>query len=136
MGSGTHRFGEAAKLDKRLVAATEWPLFGSVFYLWSVESLQAAWERDRSLAITAPAEYARSAIQAAAALVIDPHHAAWVKKHWGDDYLHRENVFYRMLVIAALTSEAQLLGETRPSPCCAIRSKRSLRNWTPPPTES
>jgi hypothetical protein len=42
-------------------------------------------------------------------LIIDPKHATWVKKHWGEDYLHRENVFYRMLVISALTSREKLL---------------------------
>ena len=56
-----------------------------------------------------PRSLPRSAIIAASELVIDPKHAAWVKKHWGEDYLHRENVFYRMLVIAALTSREKLL---------------------------
>ena len=46
---------------------------------------------------------------AASDLVIDPKHASWVKKHWGTNYLHRENVFYRMLVIAALTSREKML---------------------------
>jgi hypothetical protein len=34
-----------------------------------------------------------------------------VKKHWGENYLHRENVFYRMLVMAALTTREKLLHE-------------------------
>jgi len=41
--------------------------------------------------------------------VVDPGQAAWVQKHWGTNYLHQQNVFYRMLVIAALTSRARLL---------------------------
>ena len=40
--------------------------------------------------------------------MIDPRHASWVKDHWGEQYLHRENVFYRMLVISALTAHARL----------------------------
>ncbi|HEX4342009.1 MAG TPA: hypothetical protein VH255_01375, partial [Verrucomicrobiae bacterium] len=56
-----------------------------------------------------PKVFARDAIIAASELVIDPKHASWVKKHWGADYLHRENVFYRMLVIGALTSREKLL---------------------------
>ncbi|MGC4000537.1 MAG: hypothetical protein QM767_25055 [Anaeromyxobacter sp.] len=49
-------------------------------------------------------------MEAATALVIDPGHAGWVKRHWGSLYLERENVFYRSLVIWALTSHARLTG--------------------------
>jgi len=100
---------EAVEDDISRIAATEWPLFGSVFYLWATESLQEAWERDRSLSRVAPNEYASGAIDAAAALVTDPDHAAWVRQHWGDDYLARENLFYRALLISASTSHARLL---------------------------
>jgi hypothetical protein len=100
----------AASLSTRDISGTEWPLFGSVFYLWSVESLQEAWERDGGFMGVPPKEYAREAVEAATRLVIDPRHASWVKQHWGGDYLHEENVFYRMLVIAALTSHAKLTG--------------------------
>jgi hypothetical protein len=98
----------AAKLSTANISGTEWPLFGSCFYLWATESLQAAWEKDNQLAATAPKVYAREAIIAATRLVIDPKQAQWVKKHWGENYLKTENVFYRMLVIAALTSHARL----------------------------
>jgi len=109
----------AGEVSTRNISGTEWPLFGSVFYLWSVESLQEAWEQDHGLMPTAPKVYAEDAIDAAARLVIDPAHAAWVRKHWGDDYLHTENVYYRMLGIGvyyrmlgigALTSHAKLTG--------------------------
>lgn len=102
--------GRAAGLSTRDISGTEWPLFGSVFYLWSVESLQEAWERDGVFMAVPPNEYAREAVEAATRLVIDPRHASWVKQHWGEDYLQEENVFYRMLVIAALTSHAKLTG--------------------------
>ncbi len=99
----------AAGLSTRDISGTEWPLFGSVFYLWGVENLQAAWDAgDRATALE-PRIFARDAIVAASELVIDPNSAAWVKKHWGQDYLHKENVFYRMLVMAALTSREKLL---------------------------
>jgi hypothetical protein len=101
----------AAKLSTRNISGTEWPLFGSVFYLWATESLQAAWEKDPRAASVAPKVYARGAIEAATRLVIDPGQANWVKIHWGENYLKRENVFYRMLVIAALTSHARLTGD-------------------------
>jgi hypothetical protein len=91
------------------ISGTEWPLFGSVFYLWGIENLQTAWDAGDRIAGAEPKIFARDAIVAASELVVDPKHAAWVKKHWGEDYLHRENVFYRMLLIAALTSRQRLL---------------------------
>ena len=101
----------ATELSTSNISGTEWPLFGSVFYLWSVESLQDAWEKDHSLFAVAPAAFAKDAIENAAQLVIDPKQASWVKIHWGTNYLKTENVFYRMLVISALTSHARLTGD-------------------------
>jgi hypothetical protein len=99
-------------LSTNNISGTEWPLFGSVFYLWAVENLQEAWESgDHGTAIE-PKVFARDGIIAASELVVDPKHATWVKKHWGADYLHRENVFYRMLVIAALTTREKLLHDS------------------------
>jgi len=101
---------QAEQLGIDQIAATEWPVFGSVFYLWASEALQQSWEKDNSTSSVAPNIYARNAIEAAAALVADPGHASWVKLHWGEQYLHRENVFYRMLLIGGLTSYHKLLG--------------------------
>jgi hypothetical protein len=101
--------GQAEGLSLNNISGTEWPLFGSVFYLWGIENLQAAWEAGDHTARVEPRVFAKDAIVAASELVIDPKHATWVKKHWGNDYLHRENVFYRMLVITALTSREKLL---------------------------
>ncbi|HOW97709.1 MAG TPA: hypothetical protein P5567_13720 [Kiritimatiellia bacterium] len=108
--------GKAESLALHEIAGTEWPLFGSVFYLWSVESLQEDWERRANPAGPAPREFARGAVEAATDLVLDPGHAAWVRLHWGDDYLHRENVFYRMLLISAMTSHRRLTGDARHRP--------------------
>jgi hypothetical protein len=103
--------GAAAEVDYRDISATEWPLFGSMFYLLATESLQEAWERDRFAAKRAPKEYARDAIEGALALVLDANHAAWVQRHWGEkDYLTKENVFYRMLVMFAIGSHHRLTG--------------------------
>ena len=101
--------GGAEKLSTSNISGTEWPLFGSVFFLWSLESLQKAWEAGDHIVGLEPKVFARDAIVAASELVIDPKHATWVRKHWGDDYLHHENVFYRMLIIASLTSREKLL---------------------------
>ncbi|MGE3822391.1 MAG: hypothetical protein AB7I30_23500 [Isosphaeraceae bacterium] len=102
--------GRAAALKVGDVSGTEWPMFGSVFFLWATEALQDAWEADPGLAAQAPAVASRGAIEAAADLIADPGHAGWVKTHWGDEYLSRENLFYRMLLIAGLTSRERLLG--------------------------
>jgi hypothetical protein len=101
--------GRAEGLSTTDISGTEWPLFGSAFYLWSLENLQQAWDAGDHSSGAEPKVFAREAIIAASELVIDPKHASWVKKHWGENHLHRENVFYRMLVMAALTSRAQLL---------------------------
>jgi hypothetical protein len=101
--------GRAEGLSTTDISGTEWPLFGSVFYLWGIENLQSTWDSGDHSAREEPKMFAKDAIIAASELVIDPKHASWVKKHWGNDYLRRENVFYRMLVIAALTSREKLL---------------------------
>ena len=101
---------KAEKLSINNISGTEWPIFGSAFYLWATESLQDAWEKDTTILAEAPKNYAKGAIEAAAALIADPAHASWVKKHWGNDYLHKENAFYRMLLIGGLTSYHKLLG--------------------------
>jgi hypothetical protein len=101
--------GRAEGLSTGNISGTEWPLFGSVFYLWGIENLQAAWDAGEHGAGVEPKVFAKEAIIAASELVIDPKHATWVKKHWGEDYLQRENVFYRMLVIAALSTREKLL---------------------------
>jgi len=101
--------GVAAHLELYDVPSTEWPIFGSVYYLWATEELQKAWEKDSSLSREAPRDYARATIDAATDLILDPAHHTWVKQHWGDDYLHKENVFFRTLIIAGLTARENLL---------------------------
>jgi len=102
--------GDAAHLDINDIAGTEWPLFGSAFYLWATENLQDAYEQDPSRFSAEPKVYAREAIEEATRLVIDPVHATWVRQHWGDDYLEKENCFYRALYISALTAHDRLIG--------------------------
>jgi hypothetical protein len=94
--------------DPDSVSGTEWPLFGSVFYLQAMESLQAAWALDPHPSKTAPASYGRAAIEAATALVVDPGQAKWVQNYWGKDYLHHADLFYRYLLISGMTSYTNL----------------------------
>jgi hypothetical protein len=101
----------AAQLSMHDIAGTEWPLFGSVFFLRATENLDQAWLRNPEG--ERPAVYARAAIDAATELLADPNHAHWVKLHWGDpDYLQRENVFYRMLLIDGIATQLRLLGDS------------------------
>jgi hypothetical protein len=105
--------GEAAKLSTSDVAGTEWPIFGSVFYLWATEAIQEAYQENHKLARSAPKDYAHEAIEAATALIVDPNHATWVRQYWGYNYLKKENLFYRMLLISGLTSYQKLTSNNK-----------------------
>lgn len=97
--------GKAEHLDIGDISGTEWPLFGSVFYLWSTENIfKELSPKGRAQFLN----YSQKSVNAAAELIVDPKHATWVKKHWGENYLHHQNVFYRMLLISGLTSHYNL----------------------------
>ena len=90
------------------ISGTEWPMFSAVYFLWSTEELDKAWVKSRRTDTPRPGVYAKEAVEAAAKLIVDPANASWVIKHWGDKYLDTENIFYRMLLIAGLTSYQSL----------------------------
>ena len=102
------RSGAAAHAALHDVPTTEWPMFTAVFYLQGTESLQRAWERGELGSGPSPVSTSRGAIEASKALLLDPTHHTWVRTHWGDDYLHTQNVFFRSLLVAGLTSHANL----------------------------
>ena len=94
----------ATKVDPGHVAATEWPMFGSVYYLVTAEEiLSQLGDRDDAEAVKMK-HAIRKAAKAAADIVADPDTASWVKAKWGDSYLDKENCFYRMLLIMGLSS--------------------------------
>lgn len=99
----------AATVQSGDVAATEWPLFGSVFYLLSAEELL----KTKQLALTSEL---RMSLTGAAKVVADPVSATWVRQKWGESYLERENVFYRMLVMLGLQSYANMIGDRTYAP--------------------
>src|SRR5436190_1712425 len=82
--------GRAENLSTDDISGTEWPPFGSMFFLWAIENLQSAWDAGDHTLSSEPRMFGRDAIMAASELIIDPKHASWVKKHWGENYLHRE----------------------------------------------
>lgn len=53
----------ATKLTTENISGTEWPVFGSIFYLWATEALQEAYKENPKLVSSAPKEYARGAIE-------------------------------------------------------------------------
>jgi len=95
--------GRAARAALHDVATTEWPMFTAVFYLMGTESLVVDWEQNGRHG-PSPAGQAGGAITAAHDLLLDPAHHTWVRTHWGDDYMEQEDVFFRSLLIAGLTS--------------------------------
>ncbi len=95
--------GRAAAAPLHDVPTTEWPLFSAVFYLMATESLERAFQAGDHTHGD-PKEYGDAAIHAAKDLLVDPTHHTWVRTHWGDGYMHRENVFFRALLIAGLSS--------------------------------
>jgi hypothetical protein len=106
--------GVAGHLNLYDVPSTEWPMFTCVFYLMATENLQREWAKTNPPdSPDAPAVYARKTIAEAAALVADPVHHTWVRQHWGTNYLHTQNVFFRSLVIASLTRYERLTGDRK-----------------------
>jgi hypothetical protein len=95
--------GRAAHAPLHDVPTTEWPMFTAVFYLMATEALMDDW-RARGAEGPSPLERSRGAVTAARDLLLDPSHHTWVRTHWGEGYLHRENVFFRSLLIGGLTS--------------------------------
>jgi hypothetical protein len=92
----------AQSLDQHDVAGTEWPMFGSVFFLLTAEEMQKHGFKFRESAI--------EAVEKAAQVVASPVTATWVKTKWGEHYLDKENVFYRMLLILGLSSYEKITG--------------------------
>ncbi len=107
--------GRAAAAPLHDVPTTEWPMFTAVFYLMGTEALVLDWEEHGRVG-PSPAVEARGAITAARDLLVDPSHHAWVRTHWGDDYMTEQNVFFRSLLIAGLTSHERITrdGTVRP----------------------
>lgn len=96
----------AASLHHEQVAQTEWPMFGSVFFLFTAAELEKQGVVDCSRGKN------RQAVDLALDIVVSPETATWVRSKWGDDYLNRENVFYRMLLIMGITSYEEIAGSS------------------------
>ena len=97
----------AASLHHDDIAPTEWPMFGSVFFLVTAEDLQRQGQVDATRGTV------RQAVEKAAQIVASPVTATWVRAKWGDRYLTQENVFYRMLLIMGLSSYENITGNSQ-----------------------
>ena len=115
--------GAAAHAPLHDVPTTEWPMFSAVFYLMGTRALTEAAARGEISrdALGDEAERLR-AITAARALLLDPVHHSWVRTHWGEGYLHRENVFFRSLLIGGLTADVAMTND--------VSARAVLRNQT------
>jgi len=89
------------------IPATEWPMFAATFVLVTAEDLHAQGQIDATQGIV------REAVEKAAAIVASPVTATWVKTKWGDRYMEKENVFYRMLLILGLSSYERITGDIK-----------------------
>jgi hypothetical protein len=98
-------YGQSVRNDD--IPATEWPMFGAVFFLVTAEELQTQGKIDATRGTV------REGVEKAAQIVASPGTATWVKTKWGDGYLERENVFYRMLLILGLSSYERITGNTQ-----------------------
>ncbi len=87
------------------IPATEWPMFGAVFFLVTAEDLQSRGKIDATQGTV------REAVEKAAQIVASPVTATWVRTKWGESYLEKENVFYRMLLILGLSSYETITGD-------------------------
>jgi hypothetical protein len=107
--------GRAAEAMLHDVPTTEWPMFTAVFYLMATDAMVADWEASGRHG-PSPLEASRGAVSAAKDLILDPAHHTWVRTHWGPDYMHQENVFFRSLIIAGLTSYERLTHDGTTTP--------------------
>lgn len=125
--AGRHRSWAAAYLESGLaeevehteVAATEWPMFGAVFFLVAAETLHARG------AIDVTEGTLREAIEKSAQIVVSPVTATWVRTKWGDSYLEKENIFYRMLLVMGLTAYEGMTKD-RTHHALLVRQRESL----------
>jgi hypothetical protein len=85
------------------IAGTEWPVFGAAFVLLTAEELYAG----GNTSIPMSRDVANT-VKKAAQVLADPATGSWVKRKWGNDYLKRENVFYRMLLIMGFAAYERL----------------------------
>ena len=96
--------GVAETVPLHNVPETEWPSFSCVFFLNATDEL-----KQQGVDVA----YADDAVHAARDLLMDPANHSWVRRHWGDDYLVRENLFFRSLLIAGLTSYIAITDDRR-----------------------
>jgi hypothetical protein len=94
------------------VAATEWPMFGSVFYLLTAEEIKTDLVKRNPKYLKEISPQMMQSAESAVAIVADPTTATWVQQIWGKNYLKKENVFYRMLLIMGLSSYEHLSKKT------------------------
>ncbi len=101
----------ATKVNFENCAATEWPMFGSVYYLLAAEEIHRALVNRNDVTAHNIKTIIQRVAKVAAQIVADSRTGSWVKNKWGPAYRTKENVFYRMLMIMGLSSYETITGD-------------------------
>jgi hypothetical protein len=83
---------------------TEWPVFGSAFYLLTAEEIVKQLDGKNDEKSVRIKNIAKDTSALAAKVLIDPKTGTWSRNIWGENYRDENNVFYRMLIIMGLAS--------------------------------
>ncbi len=81
--------------------------------------LQASWQIEQELKKTntpkegLPSYYAKSPIESAIRIITDKNHGNFTEMQWGDDYLNKENVYYRTMLIGGIATHYELTGKKK-----------------------
>jgi len=91
---------------------TEWPVFGSAYYLLTAEEIVKKLENNDDPTSKRIIKTARETSKVAAEVLADPKTGSWSRNLWGDSYRDKENLFYRMLIIMGLSSYEKITDDT------------------------
>lgn len=101
----------ALQTNPRDVISNEWPLFSAFWYLQASLQIERELLKSKSPKEKLPSHYAKHAIESAIGIITDNNHGYFTEMLWGDDYLTKENVFYRTMLIGGIATHHQLTGE-------------------------
>jgi hypothetical protein len=90
---------------------TEWPVFGSAYYLLTAEEIVKKLEKKEDAGSQRIVRTAKETSKIAAEVLANPNTGNWTRNLWGDSYREKENNFYRMLIIMGLSSYEKITND-------------------------